>query len=132
MTGSLGGVDLQLLGLGGTGHIGFNEPSAAFDGGTHRVALKEKTIRDNSRFFQSVDDVPKFAVTMGIGTIMKAKRIVLIVNGTKKAAILEKILFGPITPEVPASVLQLHRNVTVLAAQDALKTVYELHPEIKK
>jgi glucosamine-6-phosphate deaminase len=130
MIDSLGGIDLQLLGLGGTGHIGFNEPSQSFDRGTHRVALKEKTIRDNSRFFESINDVPKYAITMGIGTIMKAKEIVLVVNGPKKADILEKVLFGPITPEVPASVLQLHRNVTVLADREALLKVHELHSEV--
>lgn len=124
----LGGVDLQLLGLGNTGHIGFNEPNESFDKMTHRVALAQKTISDNSRFFDSMDEVPKYAVTMGIKAIMQAKKILLVVNGEKKADILEKVLFGPITPEVPASILQLHPNVIVIADADSLKKVRELHP----
>lgn len=125
---SLGGIDLQLLGLGNTGHIGFNEPNESFDKMTHRVALKQKTISDNSRFFSSIDEVPKFAVTMGIKAIMQARKILLVVNGAKKAEILEKVLFGPITPAIPASILQLHPNVTVIADADALTKVQELHP----
>lgn len=126
---NLGGIDLQLLGLGNTGHIGFNEPNASFDKMTHRVALKEKTIHDNSRFFKSIDEVPKYAVTMGIKAIMQAKKILLVVNGTQKAEILEKVLFGPVTPSVPASILQLHPSVTVVADAEALAKVQELHPE---
>lgn len=127
---SLGGIDLQLLGLGATGHIGFNEPNESFDKTTHRVALKPKTIQDNSRFFRSIDEVPKFAVTMGIKAIMQAKKILLVVNGTKKSEILEKVLFGPITPEIPASVLQLHPDVTVVADREAFAKTRELHPEV--
>lgn len=124
----LGGIDLQLLGLGKTGHIGFNEPDESFDKMTHKVALKQKTIQDNSRFFNSINEVPKYAITMGIKAIMQAKKILLIVSGEDKADILEKTLFGPITPAVPASILQLHPNVTVVADCDAMKSIYEKHP----
>lgn len=124
----LGGIDLQLLGLGNTGHIGFNEPDESFDKMTHKVTLKQKTISDNSRFFNSIEEVPKYAVTMGIKAIMQAKKILLVVSGENKDEILEKALYGPITPEVPASILQLHPNVTVVAASDAMKVIHEKHP----
>ena len=123
----LGGIDLQLLGLGNTGHIGFNEPDDNFDKMTHRVALKEKTISDNARFFKKKDEVPKFAVTMGIKAIMQAKKILLVVNGRAKSQILECALFGPVTPAVPASILQLHPNVTVVADEEALSEVRVKH-----
>lgn len=126
----LGGIDLQLLGLGNTGHIGFNEPDENFDKMTHQVALKQQTIDDNSRFFKSKDEVPRSAVTMGIKAIMQAKKILLVVNGEKKADIVEKALFGPVTPEVPASILQLHPNVTVVADAEAISTVEKKHPEL--
>lgn len=124
----MGGVDLQVLGIGKTGHIGFNEPGASFDKMTHRVALKQETIDANSRFFKSADEVPKHALTMGIRAIMMAKKILLLVSGTEKADILEKALFGPVTPAVPGSILQLHPNVTVIADQDALSVVHAKHP----
>ncbi|MCI8939845.1 MAG: glucosamine-6-phosphate deaminase [Dorea sp.] len=111
---SLGGVDLQLLGMGHNGHIGFNEPGDAFDLATHCVDLQPSTIEANKRFFASADDVPKQAYSMGIGTIMKAKKILLIVSGEDKAETLKKALHGPITPKLPASVLQLHPDVTVV------------------
>ncbi len=116
----LGGIDLQLLGLGNDGHIGFNEPNESFDKTTHRVALKEETILANARFFGAAKDVPRFAVTMGIKSIMQAKKILLVVSGAGKADILERALFGPVTPLVPASILQLHPDVTVVADKDAL------------
>lgn len=116
----LGGIDLQLLGLGHNGHIGFNEPDEAFAPSTHCVDLAESTIEANKRFFASADDVPRQAYTMGIGTIMKASRILLIVSGTDKAQILHDVLFGPITPQVPASVLQLHKDVIVVADEAAM------------
>lgn len=116
----LGGVDLQLLGMGHNGHIGFNEPSDAFDKGTHCVDLQPSTIEANKRFFASIDDVPKQAYTMGIQTIMSARKILLLVSGAEKAEILYKALCGPITPHVPASVLQLHNDVTVVADEAAL------------
>ncbi len=116
----LGGVDLQLLGMGHNGHIGFNEPGDAFDKGTHCVDLQPSTIEANKRFFASIDDVPKQAYTMGIQTIMSARKILLLVSGAEKAEILHKALCGPITPHVPASVLQLHNDVTVVADEAAL------------
>ena len=110
----LGGIDLQLLGLGHNGHIGFNEPAEAFDKTTHCVDLTESTIEANKRFFASIDDVPKQAYTMGIGTIMAVKKILVIVSGADKAAIVKKAFTGPVTPTVPASILQMHPDVTVV------------------
>lgn len=110
------GVDLQLLGIGHNGHIGFNEPAEDFPAAVHRVELAESTIRANSRLFERIEDVPAWAVTMGIGTIMKARRILLIA-GPDKAGIVEKAMHGPVTPRVPASVLQLHRDVTVIISK---------------
>lgn len=117
---SLGGVDLQLLGLGNNGHIGFNEPAEHFQKGTHCVTLTQSTIDANARFFESVDEIPRFAYTMGIGNIMDAKKIVMIVSGEGKARILKEVVEGPITPAVPASILQLHSDVTIVADQSAL------------
>ena len=114
---SLGGVDLQLLGLGHNGHIGFNEPMDSFPVTTHVVGLTESTINANSRLFERREDVPTQAITMGIGTIMKAKKILLIA-GPDKAEIVEKACFGKVTPEVPASVLQLHPDVTVILSAE--------------
>ena len=113
-----GGIDLQLLGLGGNGHIGFNEPCDVFEKGTHCVDLDEMTISANARFFESPDDVPRQAITMGIGTIMSAKKILLIANGQSKKEILQQALYGPITPMVPASVLQLHPDLTVVWSEE--------------
>ncbi len=120
-----GGIDLQLLGLGLNGHIGFNEPGAAFEKETHCVDLSESTIRANSRFFTSMDEVPKQAYTMGIKTIMQAKKILIVVNGEKKAQIVRDAFFGPITPKVPASVLQLHNDVTLVGDKEALSLVMD-------
>lgn len=117
---SVGGVDLQLLGLGHNGHIGFNEPGTAFEAQTHCVALTESTIKANKRFFGSEEQVPKEAYTMGIKTIMQARRILVVVSGADKAAILKEAFFGPIEPKVQASVLQLHNDVTVVADEAAL------------
>ena len=117
---TLGGIDLQLLGLGGNGHIGFNEPGAAYEKETHCVKLTENTIQANSRFFEKMEDVPRYAYTTGIKNIMQAKRILLIASGENKADALYRSLFGPITPTVPASILQLHNNVTVVADEAAL------------
>lgn len=114
-----GGIDLQLLGLGNNGHIGFNEPADAYAKGTHCVDLTQSTIDANSRFFDSLDKVPKQAYTMGIRSIMQAKKILVVVSGSAKAAILKEAFFGPITPAVPASVLQLHNDVTIIADNDA-------------
>ena len=117
---SLGGIDLQLLGLGNNGHIGFNEPGAAFEKETHLVDLAESTIRANARFFTSIDEVPKQAYTMGIRTIMQAKKILVVVSGEGKADIVSRAVFGPVTPEVPASILQMHPDVTVVCDEAAL------------
>lgn len=110
----LGGIDIQLLGIGLDGHIGFNEPDDCFTGPTHEVTLDPSTIEANARFFASADDVPRSAITMGMASIMQAKKIVLIASGSNKKDIMEKALFGPITPEVPASILQLHPDLTVV------------------
>lgn len=120
---SLGGVDLQLLGLGHNGHIGFNEPGEAFEKETHCVDLTESTIEANKRFFASADDVPKQAYTMGIKTIMQVKKILIVVNGENKADIVERAFFGPVTPEVPASILQLHNDVTLVGDEAALAKI---------
>ena len=116
---SLGGIDMQLLGLGFNGHIGFNEPHQAFEQKTHCVNLCDSTIEANSRFFSEQEQVPKRAITMGIKSIMQAKRIVLCVSGQAKARILYDVLFGPVTPEVPGSILQMHPHLTVVADRDA-------------
>lgn len=115
---SLGGIDIQLLGIGLDGHIGFNEPDDVFIKETHLVELDPSTIESNARFFASEDEVPKKAITMGVGAIMKAKRIILIANGKNKEGIIKKAFFGPITPRVPASILQLHPNVTVIYSKN--------------
>jgi len=114
----LGGTDLQLLGIGLDGHIGFNEPDEAFTKGTHMVDLDPSTIEANARFFESIDDVPKKAITMGMCAIMQAKKILLIANGQNKKDILMKAFYGPITPQVPASILQLHSDVTVIFSEN--------------
>ncbi len=114
----LGGVDLQLLGIGVDGHIGFNEPCDEFIKGTNYVTLDPSTIEANARFFESIDDVPTKAITMGMGAIMSAKKVLLIANGKNKAEIIEKAFFGPITPKVPASILQLHPDLTVIYSEN--------------
>ena len=106
-------VDLCILGIGTNGHIAFNEPGSPFDSRTRVVRLDEQTIKDNSRFFDSIDDVPKQAITMGLGTIMESKRIIVMAQGKKKKEILDKAMFGKITEEIPASILQRHNNVEV-------------------
>ena len=116
----VGGIDLQLLGIGPNGHIGFNEPGEVFEKETHCVDLTESTIRANARFFDSMEKVPKQAYTMGIKNIMDAKKILLIASGEAKAEALHQSLYGPITPQVPASILQLHPDVTVVADESAL------------
>ena len=114
-----GGVDIQLLGIGNNGHIAFNEPCEEFPEKTHVVDLTQNTIEANARFFESMDQVPKKALTMGIGTIMKAKKIVLLANGPKKAQTIYDTVYGPITPKVPASVLRLHPDVTIFVDEEA-------------
>ena len=117
---SCGGIDLQLFGLGHNGHIGFNEPGEAFEKETHCVDLTESTIEANKRFFEKEEDVPRQAYTRGIKNIMQARKILLVVSGEDKADILAQVLEGPITPQVPASILQLHNDVTVVADEAAL------------
>jgi len=114
-----GGIDLQLLGIGHNGHIGFNEPDRELAAGTHLVHLADTTRRANARFFNSIDEVPKQAITMGVGTILKAKMIVLIAKGADKADIVRRALEGPITTECPASLLQTHPRLIVLLDRDA-------------
>ena len=114
-----GGIDFQILGIGLNGHIGFNEPEDAFPARTHQVTLDDSTIEANARFFASKDEVPKQAITMGIGTIMMAKTVLLMINGTKKANIAKQTILDDITPRVPASVLQLHQNVFVVLDKEA-------------
>ncbi len=113
----MGGIDLQLLGIGLDGHIGFNEPDDHFTAGTHEVKLDESTIKANARFFANEDEVPKKAITMGMRSIMQAKKVLLIANGAAKKEILEKAFYGPITPYVPASILQLHPDLTVIYSE---------------
>ncbi len=116
-----GGIDMQLLGIGHNGHIGFNEPNTPFGSLTHKVTLTDSTIEANSRFFASRDEVPKEAVTMGIRTVMNARRLVLIALGEGKAEIIRKTVYGPVTEEVPASVLQLHPDAYIFADFEAAK-----------
>lgn len=114
MIDGLGGLDLTILGIGTNGHIAFNEPGSPFDSKTRVVDLSQQTIEDNARFFNSIDEVPTQAITMGLDTIMKSKEILLIAQGKKKLDIIQKAMFGDITEEVPASILQQHENLTIL------------------
>ena len=119
-----GGVDIQLLGIGHDGHIGFNEPGEAFELETHCVDLTQETIEANKRFFDgNVDLVPKQAYTMGIKTIMQARKVLMVVNGTGKAEIVKKAFFGPVTPEVPASILQMHPDFILVGDEEALSLI---------
>ena len=121
----MGGVDLQLLGLGHNGHIGFNEPSDHFEKETHCVNLTPRTIEANKRFFASEADVPRQAYTMGCQTIMNAKSILVVVSGEDKADIVAEAFAGPITPQVPASILQMHQDVTVVGDKAAMSKLME-------
>lgn len=118
-----GGIDLQILGIGNNGHIGFNEPSDQLIMGTHVSNLSENTIKANSRFFNSIDEVPTQAITMGLGSIMKAKRIILLANGDSKANIVEKIVNNKIDTQIPASLLQVHPNITIIVDRAAGKFI---------
>ena len=117
----MGGIDLQLLGLGANGHIGFNEPGEALSVGTHLTDLKESTIEANARFFDSIDDVPRKAITMGLGGIMKAKKIMVIASGEGKAEVVKAMMSGKITTEIPATMLQMHRDVILIVDEDSAK-----------
>ena len=123
---AFGGADLQLLGLGPNGHIGFNEPADSFAAGTHCVKLEESTIEANKRFFNSKDEVPRKAYTMGVGTIMKAKKVLMVVSGKGKAGIVKESFFGPVKPQVPASILQMHPDFTLVLDEDAAKEIKDL------
>jgi glucosamine-6-phosphate deaminase len=114
-----GGIDLQILGVGSDGHIAFNEPSSSLGSRTRIKTLARQTIEDNARFFNSADEVPIYAITMGVGTILEARRIVLMANGAKKAAAIAAAVEGPVTSMVTASALQLHRDVTVVLDREA-------------
>ncbi len=114
-----GGIDLQILGIGGDGHIAFNEPGSSFASRTRIKALDKQTIEDNSRFFKKIEDVPRFAITMGIGTILEARSIILIANGKKKANVCAQFIEGPVTSQVTASALQLHTHVTIVLDDEA-------------
>ena len=117
---SLGGIDLQLLGIGHNGHIGFNEPGASFVANTHCISLTESTIEANKRFFDNADQVPRQAYTMGVKAIMQARCILMVISGKEKAQIVKESFFGPITPQVPASLLQLHSNFILVGDEAAL------------
>ena len=123
-----GGIDIQLLGIGNNGHIGFNEPDDHFTAGTNLVKLTDSTIDANSRFFASRDLVPTHALSMGIGQIMAADKVLLIALGSGKAEIVERAFFGPVTPSVPASILQFAKDVTVVGDAAALALIAEKHP----
>lgn len=114
-----GGIDFQVLGIGGNGHIAFNEPGSSRDSRTRVVDLDEGTVKDNSRFFDSIDDVPKQAISMGMATIMETKEVILLANKANKADAIVKTIEGPVTEEVPASLLQEHPNVTFMVEKEA-------------
>ncbi len=114
-----GGIDIQLLGIGSNGHIAFNEPADSFQRWSHVVALKESTIKDNSRFFNSIEEVPTHALTMGIGSIMQARKILIIALGEHKAKAVKQVIDGQVTPQCPASVLQFHKDVTLMLDKGA-------------
>ena len=126
---ALGGTDLQLLGLGRNGHIGFNEPGPAFIKETHVVELSQSTIEANARFFESADEVPRQAITMGIGCIMEARRVLVAVSGEDKAEAVYRSFCGPITPEVPGSILQLHGDVVLVGDRPALSRLPDTSEE---
>lgn len=119
----LGGIDIQLLGVGNNGHIAFNEPDEHLSAGTHVISLTENTIEANARFFDNIDDVPRTAITMGVGGIMKAKKIILIASGESKAEAIKGLFSGKITTENPVSMLQMHRDVTVIVDKEAAKLI---------
>lgn len=129
----VGGIDLQLLGIGRDGHIAFNEPGSPLMGRTRQVALAEETIKDNARFFKSEEEVPRLAITMGCGTIMEAKKLILLANGEGKADAVAATIEGPITSQITASILQMHPNVTIIideaAASKLKRKSYYKHVE---
>lgn len=126
-----GGIDIQILGIGRNGHIGFNEPDVDFKSMTHVVELDEKTIEDNARYFNTIEEVPKQAISMGIKTIMSSKKILLLASGEGKAEILYEMVYGKISPSVPASILQLHNDVTIICDEAAGKLLNNKQMEEK-
>ena len=120
---AMGGIDIQLLGIGHNGHIGFNEPCDHFPASTHEVELDDMTRQANKRFFDSIDEVPTGAYTMGIGTVMSARKVLLLATGKDKAEIIKRSFFGPVTPMVPASILQFHPDVTVIVDEAAASLI---------
>lgn len=120
-----GGVDIQVLGIGNNAHIGFNEPTINFEKGTHLVELEDSTIKANSRFFDNIEDVPKKAITMGVGSIFKSKKIMLIATGENKAEAIYNTVYGKVVPEVPASILQFHNDIVLILDKDAAKLLKE-------
>lgn len=123
---SKGGIDFQILGIGNNGHIGFNEPDLKFEAVTHPIDLDEETIKANSRFFNSEEEVPKRAITMGVKTIMNARKVILLANGIGKAETIYKSIYGKIDPNLPASILQLHPDVTFILDKEAAELLPEL------
>ena len=116
-----GGIDIQVLGIGNNAHIGFNEPTVNFEKGTHLVELDESTIQANSRFFDDIDDVPKKAITMGVGAIFKSRKIMLLACGENKAEAIYNTVYGKVIPEVPASILQFHNDIVIILDKAAAK-----------
>lgn len=119
----LGGIDLQILGIGTNGHIAFNEPNTKLTAGTHVTPLTESTIKANSRFFECIDDVPKTALTMGLGQIMKARKIILVASGKSKVDAINELLNGKISTECPATMLQMHSDVTVIIDKEIAENI---------
>ena len=124
-----GGIDVQLLGIGGNGHIAFNEPGSSLGSRTRVKTLDDKTIKDNARFFKSAEEVPKYAITMGIGTIMDARQLVLLANKETKADAIQRTVEGPITAMVPATIVQLHPKATIITDKQAAGKLTREYPE---
>lgn len=123
MIDGLGGIDIQLLGIGNNGHIAFNEPDEYLVAGTHLTSLTENTIKANARFFDSIDEVPTTAITMGLGQIMKSKKILMVASGEGKAKVVKGLVSGKITPLNPATMLQMHRDVTLVIDEVAARLI---------
>lgn len=126
-----GGIDLQVLGIGQNAHIGFNEPDIKFEATTHKVRLDDETIHANARFFPDVSEVPRYAISMGIKTIMLARKVLLLANGPNKAEAVFKAVCGSVTPEAPASILQLHQDATIIADREAAAKLPEEIPHVR-
>jgi glucosamine-6-phosphate deaminase len=127
-----GGIDLQILGIGANGHIAFNEPGSSLGSRTRVKTLSEKTRQDNTRFFRTLNEVPKYAITMGIGTIMDAREIILLANNARKADAVGAAVEGPLTAQCPASVIQMHRQAIVIVTKDAASKLMGTYPDTWK